>query len=128
MLGLFNNWNIITISHKSTKSEAFEEIQKIVLYVISENMVFLVQPGKYGAMNTKYYTTIGYYVINFASEAHTIQTCYTKLCDKNGNVWGLYDKYICVILNPIQTFVPCVEIIFFINHYFLICILKYCTS
>ena len=33
-----------------------------------------------------------------------------------------------IFLIPLWIFVPCLEILFFINHYFLVCILKYCTS
>ena len=36
-------------------------------------MTGLVQSSKYGAMNTTDSTTMGYYVINFASEAYTLQ-------------------------------------------------------
>ena len=53
VLGSFKNWNIITFSHKATKSEAFEEINQAVLDDISENMASLVKFGKYGAINTK---------------------------------------------------------------------------
>ena len=38
---------------------------------------------------------------------------------------GLYTISFCVILNPIRIFAPCVKILFFINHYFLVCIFKY---
>ena len=43
-------------------------------------MALLVQYGKYGAMNTTDTPTMGYYVINFVSEAYTLQY-YTK-CDR----------------------------------------------
>ena len=36
-------------------------------------MASLVQSGNCGATNTPYYTTIGYYVIQFVSEEYTIQ-------------------------------------------------------
>ena len=52
VLGSFNNWNIITFSHKSTTSEDFEEFHQVVLYSISDNMASLVQYGKYGGINT----------------------------------------------------------------------------
>ena len=41
----------------------------------------------------------------------------------------LEDSYhinIFVFLTPLQIFVPRLEMIFFINHYFLVCIFKYC--
>ena len=37
-LGSFNNWNIITLSHKATTSEDFEDINQVVLDGISDNM------------------------------------------------------------------------------------------
>ena len=42
-------------------------------------MAVLVQIGKYGAINTTYTTTMGYYVTKFLSEAYTLQECTT--CD-----------------------------------------------
>ena len=39
----FNNWNIIILSHKSTRSEAFEEIHQDVLDGVSVSMVLLIQ-------------------------------------------------------------------------------------
>ena len=56
VIGSYNNWNIIHLSHKSTPFEAFEEINQDVLGVISDNMASLVQYDKYGAIN-KYGTT-----------------------------------------------------------------------
>ena len=50
-LGLFNNWNIILFSNKNTTVEDFKEINQVVLDIISDNMKYLVQYGKYGAMN-----------------------------------------------------------------------------
>ena len=52
LLGSFNNWNINTLSHKETTSEAFEKICQVVLDGISDNMASLVRYGKYGATNT----------------------------------------------------------------------------
>ena len=71
--GSFNNWNIVILSHKSTTSDAFEEIHKVVLDGISDIMALLLQPGKYDSMNTTYTPTIGYYVIKFVSEAYNLQ-------------------------------------------------------
>ena len=51
-LGSFNSWNIMTLSHKDTTSEDFEEIHQVFIDGISENMASLVQSGKYGTMNT----------------------------------------------------------------------------
>ena len=52
VLGLFNNFNIITLSHKATPSEDFHEIHQAVLDVISVNMASLFQSRKYGAIIT----------------------------------------------------------------------------
>ena len=53
VLGSFNNWNIILLSHKSTPFEAFDEIHKVVIGGISENMASIFQPGMYGAINNR---------------------------------------------------------------------------
>ena len=42
--------------------------------------------------------------------------------------WGSYRIHIFVFLTLLQIFVPRLEIIFFINHYFLVSIFKYRTS
>ena len=73
VLGSFNNWNIITLSHKATTSENFEEIHQVVLDGISDNMASLFQSGKYGVINTTDTSTMGYYVIKFFSETCTLQ-------------------------------------------------------
>ena len=55
-------------------------------------------------------------------------TCSTKLCDKNGNLLGFVPHiYICHS-KPILISIPCLEIRFFNNHYFLVCIFKYCKT
>ena len=41
LLGSFNNCNIIQLSQNSTPSDTFDEIHKIVLDVVSDNMVSL---------------------------------------------------------------------------------------
>ena len=51
VLGSFNNWNIIQLSHNSTTSDAFDEIHQVVLDGISYNMASLVESGNYGAIN-----------------------------------------------------------------------------
>ena len=43
VLGSFNNWNIITLSQKVTTSGSFDNIHKVVLDGISDNMASLVQ-------------------------------------------------------------------------------------
>ena len=67
MLGLFNNWDIITLSHKATPSKAFEFIHQVLIDGISDNMASLVQYGKYSDKNTTDITTMGYCVIKFIS-------------------------------------------------------------
>ena len=47
-----NKWNIIELTPKSTPFEAFDDIHKVFLDRISENMASLVQSGMYGAINT----------------------------------------------------------------------------
>ena len=66
VIGSFNNWNIITLSNKDTKSEAFERIHQVVIDGISDNMALLVRYVKYGAINTTYSTTMGSYMVNFS--------------------------------------------------------------
>ena len=51
----------------------FDEINKVVLDRISENMASLVQSGMYDAINTHDNTSNGFYVIKFRSEAYTLQ-------------------------------------------------------
>ena len=53
VLGSFNNWNIIELSSKSTSSDTFDEIHQVVLDGICDNMVSLVESGKYRSINTK---------------------------------------------------------------------------
>ena len=45
MLGYFNNWNIIKLSHKETTSEEIEKIHQVVLDGIDENMDALAKKG-----------------------------------------------------------------------------------
>ena len=73
MLGSFNNWNTIQLSHKAASSENIDKTNQVVLDRISDNMDTLAQTGKYGAINTKDTTTMGYYVIKLISEAYTSQ-------------------------------------------------------
>ena len=69
----FNNYNIIPLSKKSTPSDSFDEIHQVVLDGISDNMAPLVESVNYGAINTTYRATNGFYVIMFTSEAYTLQ-------------------------------------------------------
>ena len=74
VMGPYNNWNIIHPTQKSITSETFDEIHQVVLDGISENMSSLVQLGMYGAINTDDTTTNGLYVIQFISDAYTLQS------------------------------------------------------
>ena len=73
VLGSFNNWNIIQLSQKSTPSDAFYEIQQVVIDGISDNMASLFESGKYGAIKTTDTTANVFYVILFTSEEYTLQ-------------------------------------------------------
>ena len=73
VLGSFNNWNIIQLSQKSIPSDAFDEIHQVVLDGISDNMASLVEPRKYGAINTTDTKTNGFHVIMFTSEEYKLQ-------------------------------------------------------
>ena len=73
VLGSFNNCNSIPFSQNSTPSDTFDEIHQVVLDGIRDNMASLVEPGKYGAINTTDTTTNIFYVIMFTSEAYTLQ-------------------------------------------------------
>ena len=79
VLGVFNNWNIIELSSKSTSSDTFDEIHQVVLDGIIDNMASLVESGKYGAINTTDTSTNEFYVIMFTSGAYTLQENTKKL-------------------------------------------------
>ena len=57
-----------------------------------------------------------------------LATCSARFCDKNGHFWVFVPHTYFVFLTPLQIFVPPLEIILFINHYFLVCIFRYRTS
>ena len=73
VLGAYNKCNIIHLTPKSIPSEAYNEIHHVVLDGISENVASIVQSGMYGSINTDYTTTNGFDVIQFISEAYTLQ-------------------------------------------------------
>ena len=82
VLGSFNNCNIIQSTNKTTSTEDFDAVYKVVRDVIIETMAFLVQLGKYGATNSAYPTKMVYYVIKYLSEPYTLQehqTTYRKV-------------------------------------------------
>ena len=51
----------------------FNEIHQVVIDGISDNMASLVQSGMYDAINTDDTKINGFYVIQFISEAYTLQ-------------------------------------------------------
>ena len=55
------------LSQKSTPSDTFYEIHKVVIDGIRNNMDSLVESGKYGSINTTDTTTNGFYFIMFTS-------------------------------------------------------------
>ena len=69
VLGSYKNWNIIDLKPKLTPFEAFDEINKVVLDGISDNMASLVQSGMHGAINRDDTTQNEFYVIQLISEA-----------------------------------------------------------
>ena len=73
VLGSFNNWNIIQLSHKASSSEEIDKIHQVLIDGISDNRYELLQPGKYDAINTIYTTIMGCYAIKYLSESYTLQ-------------------------------------------------------
>ena len=47
------------------------KIDQVELYNISDNMSALVKTGKYGSINRKYTTEMGWYVIKFHSVSYS---------------------------------------------------------
>ena len=54
--------------------------------------------------------------------------CSSKTMTKIDIYWGSYRIYIFVFLILLRIFVPRLDILVCINHYFIVCIFKYCTS
>ena len=69
----YNNQNIVDLTPKSTPSEAFYQIHKVVLDKIGENLDSLVQSGMYGIIDTDDTTTNGFYVIKLTPEEYMLQ-------------------------------------------------------
>ena len=67
MLGSFNNLRIIQFTNKAATNKDFDELHKVVLDGIIDNMSAIVQNREYGAKNTADPTKMGYYVIKFLS-------------------------------------------------------------
>ena len=60
MLVSFNQWNIIQLTNRTTSSDDFNKVHKVLLDGISANMSLLVHIGKYGAINAEDTTKMGY--------------------------------------------------------------------
>ena len=73
MLISLNKCKIINFINKTTCSEEFDEVHKVVLDGIIINMASLVNNDKYGAINAEDPTIMGYYILNCISEPFTIQ-------------------------------------------------------
>ena len=73
MLGAYNNWNIITLSHKYYSIDNVEHFYQAVLDGISDNMKSLVQTRKYGTISITVDTTEGYYIIKLYLESYTLK-------------------------------------------------------
>ena len=63
VLGPFENWNVILLSHKLTPYGAFDEIHQVVLDGISYNIPSLVTSVKYEAINRTDIATKCFFVI-----------------------------------------------------------------
>ena len=72
-MGSYNNWDIIDLTPKSIPFAAFDEIYKVVLDRIIENMAILIQSFMYGAINTYETTTNLFFAIQLISEEYTLQ-------------------------------------------------------
>ena len=94
VLGSFNDWNIIQFNNKTTSSEEFYEVHKIVLDGQNANMASLVQTRKYGAINAEDPTALRYYVMNYVSDNFALQEDITMdgRVSKSGEliVWSEY--------------------------------------
>ena len=59
VVGYFNNWNIVQLSHKSTSSGEIDITNQVVLNGTRYNMAALVKNGKYFAIHRIDTTTMG---------------------------------------------------------------------
>ena len=54
--------------------------------------------------------------------------CWVKNVTKIDNYWGLYHRHIFAFFTSLLIFLPSLEVLFFMDYYFLVCIFKYRTS
>ena len=73
IINSYEHFKLIELTPKSTPFETFDEIHKVVLDGISENMASLVQSVMYSAIKTDDTATNGFYVIQFLPEEYTLQ-------------------------------------------------------
>ena len=86
------------MSHKSTPSDAFDEIHQVIFDGISDNVDLLVESGKYGAIDTTDTAKNEFYVIMFTSKAYTLQD--NTIIDEQIRTTGelvVKAQYICSI-------------------------------
>ena len=57
-----------------------------------------------------------------------VSNVFRKIVWQNWHCCGSYHIHISVFLTPLRIFAPCLEILFFINNYFLVGLFKYITS
>ena len=58
MLGSLIYWQIIRVTDTTTFSAYFYKVHKVMIYVISSNMLPLVNNGDYGSIDVEYPTTM----------------------------------------------------------------------
>ena len=63
VVGYFSDWDIIKLYNETTLSEEFGELHQVVIDDISVNMYYLVNTGRYSAINAAYPITLSYYVL-----------------------------------------------------------------
>ena len=69
---------IIKFINKTTPTEEFDNINKVPLDEISENIEYIVQTGNYYVISTKYPKTMGYYTVIFFTNKVTMKEQNTK--------------------------------------------------
>ena len=74
ILGDYNKWEIMDFTRDSeTDEECFEEIHKILVQSIGNNMTELVEINWYGVVDTNDSRADGFYVVKFVESPHMLQ-------------------------------------------------------
>ena len=68
VLGSLNIRNIVNFTNRTTSSDDFDAVHKVVIEDICGNMASLVQLGKYVAINAYDKSTMVYYVLKYLTE------------------------------------------------------------